>query len=78
MLGARYTWASDRWGLTLRGDGSFGGTEGTWNASAIGQYRTGNGAWLFGYRYLSVELDNGPSQTELTVMGPIVGYGFIF
>ena len=38
MLGARYTWAlSDRWGLTLRGDGSFGDTEGTWNASAVAQ-----------------------------------------
>jgi hypothetical protein len=79
MVGARYTWAlSDRWGLTLRGDGSFGDTEGTWNASAVTSYRMTNGAWLFGYRYLAVEVDSGNSTTELTMNGPMVGYGFIF
>ena len=79
MIGARYRWAlSDRWSLALRGDSSFGQTEGTWNASAIASYRMDNGAWLLGYRYLSVEIDNGPSNADLTVMGPIVGYGFIF
>ncbi|HJW45666.1 MAG TPA: hypothetical protein VJ484_04170, partial [Lysobacter sp.] len=57
MIGARYTWAlSERWGLTLRGDGSFGDTEGTWNASVVANYRMKSGAWLFGYRYLSVEI----------------------
>ena len=41
MLGARYTWSlSERWGLTLRGDGSFGDTEGTWNTSAVAPKRT--------------------------------------
>jgi hypothetical protein len=36
MLGARYTRAlSERWGLTLRGDGSFGDTEGTWSAHGL-------------------------------------------
>ena len=79
MLGARYTWAlSDRWRLTLRGDGSFGDTEGTWNASVVAAYRMKRGAWLFGYRYLSIELDTGDSDTELTMHGPMVGYGFIF
>ena len=63
MVGARYTWAlSDRWGLTLRGDGSFGDTEGTWNASAVANYRTAHGAWFFGYRYLNVELDHRGQQ----------------
>ena len=79
MIGARYTWElSDRWGLTLRGDGSFGDTEGTWNTSAVVAYRMKHGAWLFGYRYLSVELETGTSNTELTLSGPMVGYGFIF
>jgi hypothetical protein len=79
MLGARYTWAlSERWGLTLRGDGSFGDTEGTWSASAIAQYRTGNGGWLFGYRHLSVEVKTGDSKTEITLSGPAIGYGFSF
>jgi hypothetical protein len=79
LVGARYTWAfSERWGLTLRGDGSFGDTEGSWSASAIAQYRTRNGGWLFGYRYLSVELATGDSTTELTLSGPAIGYGFSF
>ena len=79
MIGARYSWAlSDRWGVTLRGDGSFGDTEGTWNASAVGSFRMKHGAWLFGYRYLSVELETGTSNTELTMSGPMIGYGFIF
>lgn len=79
MIGARYTWAlTDRWGLTLRGDGSFGDTEGTWNTSAVGSYRTKRGAWLFGYRYLSIELETGDADTELSLHGPMVGYGFIF
>lgn len=79
LLGARYTWAlSERWGLTLRGDGSFGDTEGSWSASAIAQYRTSNGGWLFGYRYLSVELETGDSNTEITLSGLMFGYGFSF
>ena len=79
MIGARYTWAfSERWALTLRGDGSFGDTEGTWSASAIAQYRTSNGGWLFGYRHLSVEIATGDSNTEITMSGPAVGYGFSF
>lgn len=79
MLGARYTWAlSERWGLTLRGDGSFGDTEGTWNASAFAQYRVKHGAWLLGYRYLSVEVETGNSNTEITMNGPVVGFGFVF
>jgi hypothetical protein len=79
MVGARYTWAmSQRWGLTLRGDGSFGETEGTWNASVFGQYRTKNGGWLFGYRYLSVEIETGDSNTEIMMSGPVIGYAFNF
>lgn len=79
MVGARYNWAlSDRWGLTLRGDGSFGDTEGTWNTSAVANFRMKRGAWLFGYRYLSVEVETGGTNTELTMSGPMIGYGFIF
>ena len=79
MIGARYTWAlSDRWGVTLRGDGSFGGTEGSWNTSAVANYRMKRGAWFFGYRYLTVELESANSQTEITLDGVQVGYGFIF
>ncbi len=79
MIGARYTWPlSDRWGVTVRGDTSFGDTEGTWNTSAVVNYRMTHGAWLFGYRYLSVELESADSKTDLTLSGPMVGYGFTF
>lgn len=79
MLGARYTWdLSDRWSLSLRGDGSFGDTEGTWNASAVAQYRMKRGAWLFGYRYLSVTLASQENDVDITMHGPMVGYGFRF
>lgn len=79
MVGARYTWAlSPRWALTLRGDGSFGDTDGTWNASAVTQFRTGNGAWAFGYRHLDVEIEAGGSKTHITMSGPVIGYGFRF
>ena len=79
MLGARYTWAlSDRWDLVVRGDGSFGDTEGTWNASAVTSYRMTHGAWLFGYRYLAAALESEDSDIDITVHGPLIGYGFIF
>lgn len=79
MLGARYTWAiAERWGLTVRGDGSFGDTEGTWNASAIGQYRMKRGAWYLGYRHLDVEIETESATTSITLSGPLAGYGFKF
>lgn len=79
MLGARYTFElSNRWALTLRGDGSWGQTDGTWNASAVAQYKTGNGAWLFGYRYLSVSLKTINTVTDITMNGPQIGYAFKF
>lgn len=79
MLGARYTWTfADKWGVTLRGDGSFGDTEGTWNASAIASYRTRNGAWYFGYRYLNVSLEPGQHRLDIAMHGPMLGYGFRF
>ncbi|MFC5578071.1 hypothetical protein ACFPOA_08630 [Lysobacter niabensis] len=79
MLGARYTWAlSDRWDLTLRGDGSFGDTEGTWNASVLAKGRMGYGALLFSYRYLSGELETNDSSIDITLSGPMVGYAFTF
>lgn len=63
----------------LRGDGSFGDSEGGYNASAIFQYHTGGGLWALGYRYMSVELGTGSGESlDLTLSGPIVGYVFKF
>lgn len=80
MIGARYTARfSDHWGMTLRGDGSFGDTEGGYNASAIFQYHTDRGVWAFGYRYMSIDLEQKSGETAtLTMLGPVIGYGFKF
>jgi hypothetical protein len=79
MAGARYTWAfSDRWSLTLRGDGSCGDTEGTWNASVLGQYHTHHGSWALGYRYLDVDLEDAGDTLSVTLDGPVIGYAFRF
>ena len=81
MVGARYIFPlSDRWTLSLRGDGSWGDTDGTWNASAVATYQMSNGAWAFGWRHLNVELqrrDEG-SALDVALDGPLVGYNFQF
>lgn len=79
MVGTRYTWAfADRWGVTLRGDGSWGDTEGTWNASVVANYKMKSGVWFFGYRYLDVDAQVRGVGVDLVVKGPAVGYGFKF
>lgn len=79
MIGARYTWKlSDKWTLTLRGDGSWGDTDGTWNASVVGQYRTRNGGWVFGYKYFDVDLEQGGDSLSVSLDGPVIGYAFRF
>ncbi|WP_342316344.1 hypothetical protein [Lysobacter sp. FW306-1B-D06B] len=79
LFGARYTMKlSDRWGLTLRGDGSTGDTDGSWSANANLQYHAGPGFWVFGYRHLQVDLPMRNSSLDLTLSGPQVGYAFTF
>ena len=79
MLGARYTWAlSERWRFTVRGDSSWGQTDGTWNASMVARYRMRTGEWLFGYRYLQADLGDHGDSIHVTVDGPEIGYGFRF
>ena len=79
MIGARYTWAlSPKWALTVRGDGSWGDTDGTWNASALVQYKTNSGSWAFGYRYLDAEFKNGGDELGVNLSGPTIGYAFRF
>jgi hypothetical protein len=79
LIGARYTWApSDKWRVTLRGDGSWGDTDGTWNASLMAQYRTARGAWAFGYRYFDVDLEEAGDTLSVSLDGPVIGYVFHF
>jgi hypothetical protein len=79
LVGGRYTWTmSDRWAFTLRGDTSFGDTDGTWNASATAAYKTDIGAWLFGYRYMDAKTTSGDNDINIVMYGPMIGYGFVF
>lgn len=77
LVGARYNARfSDRWGMTLRGDGSWGDTDGSVGASVLVNYRVKWGAWLFGYRYLSVDLPTAGQNVDLDLSGPIIAFGF--
>lgn len=79
LIGARYIWQmTDRWSASVRGDGSFGDTDGTWSAAATAAYRMKSGEWMFGYRYLSVELENDRTSVDIRFGGVLVGYGFRF
>lgn len=79
LLGARYIWnLSDRWSWSLRGDGSFGSTDGTWGATAMFQYATSNGAWVFGYRYLKLKFGEADRDLDVKLYGPQFGYAFKF
>lgn len=79
MLGARYSTSwSERWGATFRIDGAGGDTEGAVNASALLRYRVGNGSWIFGYRYMDVELGEDERTLDLTMSGPVLAYSFGF
>lgn len=79
MLGLRYRDDfSEKWGYSLRADGSWGDTEGSYNAIATLYRQTGNGEWSFGYRYFDTELRAFNSTVTLTLNGPVVGYTFRF
>jgi hypothetical protein len=79
MLGARYiARLTDRWALTLRGDGSWGSTDGTYGADAVFTYATGNGAWVLGYRYLRPKFSDGDREFNVKMYGPEIGYAFKF
>jgi hypothetical protein len=79
MLGARYiAKLSDRWDLTLRGDGSWGSTDGTYGADAVFTYATSNGAWVLGYRYLRLKFSDSDRSFNVKMYGPEFGYAFKF
>ena len=80
MIGVRYKGAiNDKWGYSLRADGSWGDTEGTYNTSVIFVYNTdGGGAWNFGYRYMDTELAVKTTSISLQLHGPVIGYTFKF
>ena len=87
MLGARLIGRfADRWHWALRGDYSFGGTEGTYNGLASMGYTFGESR-LFtltaGYRYMSIDIEGtsqrgNPTEADITMSGPLLGFVFNF
>ncbi len=83
-LGARYlNRFSDRWDFTVRGDVSFGDTEGTFNFLASVGYRFNSTFALnLGYRHLKIEFEDDDSgvtvTTEIEMTGPLLGFVFRF
>lgn len=79
MVGARSQGSfNTKWGYSIRADGSYGDTDGTLSTSAYVNYKTGNGAWVFGYRYMDAELKVKDADLDLTLSGPALGYKFTF
>lgn len=83
-VGARYLHRfSDRWGASIRGDVSFGDSEGTLNMLASVGYRVaGPFALQLGYRYATISLkedvDSATLTTDITLDGPYLGFVFRF
>ena len=82
FLGARYLHQfGDRWGASIRGDYSFGDSEGTLNLLASVGFRVaGPFALQLGYRYASIEYEEevelATVTTEITLDGPFLGFVF--
>ena len=87
MLGGRaYGEFAQHWHWTMRGDYSFGGTEGVYNgAVAVGRTigETGRFSVDFGYRYMRIDMkgtnrlgERTESETEMS--GPLLGFAFTF
>jgi hypothetical protein len=75
MVGGRYrTQLSDNWALSLRGDGSWGGTDGIYTASFTFEY----GGWLLGYKYQQQKYGFEDRAVKVNLYGPVVGYAFKF
>ncbi len=84
FAGARFLHRfNDNWDMTLRGDLSFGDSEGTLNLLASVGYRFNRTFALnLGYRHLDIEFEENISgeveTTDITLSGPILGFLFRF
>ena len=84
FAGARYRMPlGKRWDVSLRGDYSFGDSDGTLNLIAgIGVWFNDTFGMKFGYRYANIEfeeeVEGTPESTEISLAGPFVGLLFHF
>lgn len=80
LFGARFIAPlSEQWRLTVSGDISGGDTEGTFSVAAFASYRTGQHRFIGGYKHFEMDLESGNGRAlEVTMTGPVIGYGFSF
>ena len=84
FVGARWIQRfGNNWDMTLRGDYSFGDTEGSWNLLGSVGYRFNDTfAMNLGYRHFAVELleedGSDPITTDVVLSGPLLGFLFRF
>lgn len=81
LIGARYIGDfNPKWGYALRADGSWGGTDGTYNLQALLTYKTNHGVIEGGYRYFDVSLPIGKNggDLDMTLNGLVFGYTFVW
>jgi len=84
FVGARYLYRiNDDWDLNLRGDYSFGDSEGTWNLlTSVGYRFNKTFALNLGYRHLAIEFEDnvsgGVETTDIELSGPLLGFLFRF
>ena len=84
FAGARFLHRiNDNWDMTLRGDLSFGDSEGTLNLLASVGYRFNSTFALnLGYRHMTIEYEDNVGgeigTTDIEMSGPILGFVFRF
>jgi hypothetical protein len=82
LVGIRYIGTiNERWGYLVRGDTSFGDSEGTWLARAVATYAVGGTAGnrvVFGYQFKSAEFRDREITTDYSYRGLLVGIQFQF
>ena len=82
FIGLRYSAPlGERTSFAIRGDAGSGGSELTWNASALLGYTIGKkrqNRILIGYRHMEIELKDSrnslPVESNVTMSGPITGF----
>ena len=86
ILGLRYSAPlGKRWYFAVRGDAGLGETESAWNGVVSFGFmcdKQGKYHLRMGYRYFKTELDsengNVDVETDMTLLGPYIGFGFVF
>jgi hypothetical protein len=79
VLGLR--WASNisgHWDAYVQGDVGTGGSNLSWQAIAVIDYRFTWGAVIGGWRHLDIDYNNGPFTRDGALSGPLLGVSFRF